>query len=250
METTNKLGIDFKASPYVGTLLGKHAIGKPSDKMKKEDGAPHWTGEEVTLLSESDFNKRWNRASSVDQECQALFERSIMENATDKWKSMLLVEGETELMSLPIAAMQGAPVDSADTPILGDGIVMFTQMADQKHRLIFAMASEGKSFEAVEAWRENKAVTTSSSQGSAKYTVQRMNDQVFGVVNLEGNLFHVHVKTHDEATLKSIFAASQFTDYCGCSCFASCRKNCVSCINDCCKNCIRNQGSRQVGFSQ
>jgi len=225
----NKFGIGATPGPFVKTLLGKHAVDKSYEKFAIEENED---GENRPMLTDEDYRQRLSRVQGFDKSCQDVFEQAINGNVRGDLTTMIILPGEKELASIPVVAMMGGPFEDGETEILGQGAVILTESADKKHRLIFSMLADSREIQAKEQWSLSDQKGTKRVAGDGEYLVARGQDRFLGFFNVEGGLFDVQVKAHDEAILKALFSASQTSSKekqpC-CDCF----QGCVGCLKGC-----------------
>ena len=198
----------------------------------------------MPVLTPADAEERWKRIQDVDGSCAEVLEQSSGDVATlDEWKSMMLVDNETEVMMLPCIAFSGMPAQPKGI-IIGQGMLLLSKVKDpetgSKYRLHFVMKYSQASMEAEETWGEQTkgccCFTSTGHQVQSDYTSKHAMDMLGSSMDLDSNLFHVHYQVKDEATLVSTFGGG-FNPWrrvgavavaAGGSCFSCCGLCCVN----------------------
>jgi len=256
LEKLNQFGIGATPGPFVKKLLGKHAVDKSYTKLSTspEKSASTADGEtegekapiQQSMLNDEDFLQRLSRVQDLDKSCQDVFEQAITGNVGGDLKAMVILPGEKELVSIPVVAMMGAPFKDGKTEVLGQGVVILTEGADKRHRLIFIMVTDSREIHATEKWSLSDHKGTKRVAGDGEYLVSRGQERFLGFFNVEGGLFDVQVEARDEAILKALFSADETSskerekrsNKSCCSCLWTCMGCPKRCVNKCC-SCVK-----------
>jgi hypothetical protein len=239
-ELACKLGLKEPPTNYIDGKVSKTWATRLESNTLLSEGK-----EEEPVLTPADAEERWKRIQDVDGSCAEVLEQSSGDVATlDEWKSMMLVDNETEVMMLPCIAFSGMPAQPKGI-IIGQGMLLLSKVKDpetgSKYRLHFVMKNSQASMEAEETWGEQTkgcccCCKSTGHQVQSDYTSKHAMDMLGSSMDLDGNLFHVHYQVKDEATLVSTFGGGfNSGQRGGCSC-CSCGGSCCSC--SCCGSCF------------